>query len=403
GDEQRLDPAALVDELRRREVDALDVTPSQLRLLLDAGLASGDGAPRLLLVGGEAIDGELWRRLAALDGVEVHNLYGPTETTVDATTAVVDGGRPHVGRPLDDVRAYVLDAALEPLPPGVAGELFLAGAGVARGYLGRPAETAAVFVPDPFGGDGGEGGGRLYRTGDRVRLRPDGAVEFVDRVDRQVKVRGHRVELGEVEVALSRHPRVDEVAVKAWGDGAGGVRLVGYLVAADGADGLAEEVVAYAAERLPEAMVPALLVARGELPRLPNGKVDRGALEEPDRGAADGAGYVAPRSASEERLAAVWADVLKLERVGVEDDFFAIGGHSLLAMQLVLRIRQEFDVDLPLLELIERPNVAGLAARIGELQVEQASEEDDEALSGLLSEVEGLSDEELAAMLAEED
>ncbi|MET0398144.1 MAG: condensation domain-containing protein, partial [Longimicrobiaceae bacterium] len=288
--------------------------------------------------------------------------YGPTEAAVLAcayrvpSAGAVEGHR--IGTPLGNVRVYVCDAAGSAQPEGVPGELWIGGAGVARGYGGRPELTAEKFVPDAFGG---VPGARAYRSGDRVRWRAEGELEFLGRTDAQVKVRGFRIEPGEVEAALGGHPGVREaaVAVREEGDER---RLVGYVAAAEGAEVDAGEVRAWLKGRLPEYMVPSVVVALEELPRTPTGKVDRRALPAPESWA--GTVYVAPHGEVEERLAAIWAEVLKTERVGAHDDFFALGGHSLLATRVTSRVREAFGIELPLQVLFEAPTVAGLAARL---------------------------------------
>jgi acyl carrier protein len=261
----------------------------------------------------------------------------------------------------------VLDTGGEPAPVGVPGELCLGGAGVARGYLGRPELTADRFVPDPFAGGAGE---RLYRTGDRARWRGDGTLEFLGRLDAQVKVRGFRVEPGEVEAALLAEPGVREAVAVAREDGPGGTRLVAYLVAEEGAAPSAAELRARLRRRLPEHMVPGTFVVLDRLPLTPSGKADRRALPAPERAAAE---YAAPRTEMEELLCEVWLEVLggrgggRLERVGIHDSFFDLGGHSLLAMQLLGRIREALDVQVPPRTLFEAPTVAELAAAVEEL------------------------------------
>ncbi|HEV2149836.1 MAG TPA: amino acid adenylation domain-containing protein, partial [Longimicrobiaceae bacterium] len=314
-EEVRYDGPAFARYLREHEVEVLDCTPAQLRLLLADGLLDGpEAAPTDVLVAGEAIDEATWRRLAGDAGRRFYNLYGPTECTVDASLCEVGvaGAVPVIGRPLANVRLYVLDGRMQPVPVGVPGELHVGGAGVARGYLGRPELTAERFVPDPFG----PGGGRLYRTGDRVRWREDGTVEFLGRTDHQVKVRGFRIEPGEIEAALRALPGVRETVVLAREDEPGEKRLVAYVVPEAGAAPAAADLVARLGERLPRYMVPSAIVLLDALPLTGHGKVDRRALPAPARGAPSGGVPAAPRTAAEEILAKVWAEVLGVERVG---------------------------------------------------------------------------------------
>jgi acyl-coenzyme A synthetase/AMP-(fatty) acid ligase/acyl carrier protein len=325
---------------------------------------------RQLLAGGDVLPvAQVERVLRELPHCRFSNGYGPTETTTFATVHPVEAGELNgsvpIGRPIANTRAYVLDPGLEPVPVGVAGELYLGGAGVARGYLGRPGLTAERFVPDPFGPAlGGEFGGRLYRTGDRVRWRADGSLEFLGRVDNQVKLRGHRVEPGEVEAVLGEHPAVRAAAVIAREDAPGEKRLVAYLVPEDPAPTMSE-LRRFLKERLPDFMVPAGFVLLESLPISPNGKLDRRALPAPDAGASGPEDdYVAPRTPVEELLATIWATVLRVDRVGVHSNFFELGGHSLMATQVISRIAASLGVELPLRAIFEAPTVAELAARI---------------------------------------
>ncbi|HEX8319613.1 MAG TPA: condensation domain-containing protein, partial [Longimicrobium sp.] len=298
-------------------------------------------------------------------------MYGPTETTIWSTSGAVGGdassaAQVPIGRPVANTRVYVLDAAGEPVPVGVAGELYIGGAGVVRGYLGRPEQTAERFVADPFGS---EPGARLYRTGDLARWRLDGTMEFLGRTDFQVKVRGFRIELGEIEARLAEHPGVREAAVMAREDAAGDVRLVGYFVGAavDASAGAvdAEALRAHLSTTLPEYMVPAAYVRLDALPLTPNGKLDRKALPAPEGGAYATRGYEAPVGETEVALAEIWAEVLGVERVGRWAGFFELGGHSLLAVRVVSRVRQLLDVEVPLGELFRSPVLADLAHTIG--------------------------------------
>ncbi|HEX8212567.1 MAG TPA: amino acid adenylation domain-containing protein [Longimicrobium sp.] len=367
------DPEYLVRTVAEQGVTVLQVVPSLLGPLLAAGLRSCRGLRRLFS-GGEPLPGELARTLAAELAAEVVNLYGPTEVCIDATwhrvTGAEEGEGIPIGRPVAGVRAYVLDAALRPVPTGVPGELYLGGAQVARGYLGRPGLTASRFVPDPYAA---EPGARMYRTGDRVRWRAGGELDFLGRVDDQVKLRGFRIEPGEIEEALRAEPGVRDAVVVVREDTPGDRRLVAYVVAVADPAALRDAVRA----RLPEYMVPAAVVVLDALPLTPNGKVDRKALPAPEYG---GRGYVGPRTEVESALAGIWAEVLGVERVGVEDDFFALGGHSLLATQVVARVRDRMGAELPLHLLFRTPTVVALAPMLvsaGEDQIERARSADE--------------------------
>jgi amino acid adenylation domain-containing protein/non-ribosomal peptide synthase protein (TIGR01720 family) len=367
-----------------------------------AELLRGGGIPagvKTLNLCGEAIPPDLARAIHALGTVAtLNNLYGPTEDTVFSTSWRVQPGadRILVGRPVAGTRAYVLDGELRPVPPGVPGETYLAGAGLARGYLGRPELTAERFVPDPFG----PAGGRMYRVMDRARWTPAGELEYLGRTDFQLKVRGFRVEPGEVEAMLRTHPGVREAVVVVRGDAPGGPHLVAYVVA-DGGDGApAGELRAWLRERLPEHMVPSAFVALERIPLTPNGKTDRRALPAPEGGAGPAA-YAPPRTSAEELLAEIMADVLGLERVGVHDNFFDIGGHSLVATRVVARIRRELGIQLPLRALFDAPTVAELAGR---LDAERpAAPAAAMRMDVMLEQLEALSDEEVMRLLAEED
>jgi acyl carrier protein len=302
---------------------------------------------------------------------------------------------------------------MRPVPVGVAGELYLAGDGLARGYLGRPALTAERFVPDPFAAGAGEsgggeasggevggsgvGGGRLYRTGDLARYRPGGEIEYLGRIDQQVKIRGYRIELGEVEAALRAHAGVAECAVVAREEREGDKRLVAYIVGAEGmAAPDAAELRTHLRMRLPEYMVPSAFVTLDALPLTPNGKLDRKALPAPAETGDGEAELVEPRTPMEEALAQIWMDVLGVGRVGVHHNFFELGGHSLLAIQIIAQVRDAFGVEVPVRSLFEQPTLANMAAVIEEKQIEALG---GESLTGILAELDALSDDEAQSML----
>ncbi|WP_447009850.1 non-ribosomal peptide synthase/polyketide synthase [Saccharothrix hoggarensis] len=357
-DAVRLDPRAMAEHLVRNRIDFLSCTPSYFRQLLPEGvLTHPEHRPRLVALGGEAVDEPLWRALADADGVTGYNLYGPTECTVDSVwTPIADRDRPVIGTPGRNLRAYVLDAELRPAPIGVPGELYLAGDQVARGYLHRPGLTAERFVADPFGTPGT----RMYRTGDVVRWTADGVLEYQGRADDQVKVRGYRIEPGEIEAALTRHPDVAQAVVVAREDEPGHQRLVGYAVPAGSTAPTADDLRAWLKRDLPDYMVPSLFVVLDELPKTDSGKVDRRALPAPDARGGVQEGYVPPRTPVEQELASVWAEVLRVERVGVHDNFFGLGGDSILSIQLVSRARQA-GLELVTKDVFTHQTVAELA------------------------------------------
>ncbi|MDX3753785.1 non-ribosomal peptide synthetase, partial [Streptomyces sp. AK08-02] len=347
GDDVR-DPVVLGELVRREGVSVMQATPSLWRALLDEVPQALDGLR--VLVGGEALDASLARRLA--DGAaSVRNVYGPTETTIWSTSAPVTGPQVSIGGPLANQRVHVLDGGLRLVPPGVPGELYIAGDGLARGYLGRAGLTASRFMADPFG----PAGTRMYRTGDVVRWAPDGRLLFVGRADDQVKIRGHRIELGEIEQALAGAEGVARAVAMVREDTPGDKRLVGYVVPAD-IDVTA--VRRHAAGLLPEYMVPSAVVALDAVPLTPNGKTDRKALPAPGLATREGR---APRTAQEEILCGLFAEILAVANVGIDDGFFQLGGHSLLATRLVSRIRTALGVEVPVRALFETPTVAGLA------------------------------------------
>ncbi|HEX2188963.1 MAG TPA: non-ribosomal peptide synthetase, partial [Longimicrobiaceae bacterium] len=388
--ENALELATLPERDRVRYASMVPTAAAEL--LRTGGIPAG---VRTLGLGGEPLPLELARAVQATGSVErVLNLYGPTEDTTYSTCAVVPPGAERVtlGRPVANTRAYVLDGELRPVPAGVVGELYLAGAGLARGYAGRPDLTAERFLPDPAG----EPGSRMYRVMDRVRWLPDGELEYFGRTDFQVKVRGFRIELGEIEAALERHPAVHRAVAAVRDDAAGGRRIVAYVVPAAG-EPTAAELRAHLRAGLPEHMVPAAFVILEELPLTGSGKVNRRALPAPEPGG--DAEYAPPTTPTEERLCAIWQEVLGVARVGVHDNYFELGGHSLLAARVVARVREALGAELPVRTLFEAPTVAQLAAWLDEQRPEQQLEEWEVAeTEDLLA---GLSDEEVRRMLEE--
>ncbi|MDX1996288.1 MAG: amino acid adenylation domain-containing protein, partial [Thermoanaerobaculia bacterium] len=392
------DPDYLVEWIEQQKVTVCHFVPS----MLQAFVAAAAGIERCtslrrVVASGEALPPDLVARWYARLDVPLWNLYGPTETAVEvsyhATSARTAGAPVPIGRPLPNTRLVVIDASFRPVPPGVPGELTIGGVQVGRGYRNRPALTAAMFVPDPFGD---EPGARMYRTGDLARALPNGEIEYLGRIDHQVKIRGFRIELGEIEAALAEHPDVQAAVVLARPGAGGDSRLVGYVTVVAGGDieegghggpplridsdapgSLTTAAVGAAprgrppgpslrdflATRLPEYMIPTAFVTLEAFPLTPSGKVDRKALPEPAEVAA-ASGGVAPRTATEEILAGVFAEVLGVERVSADASFFDLGGHSLLATRVVARLREVFAVEIPLRAVFERPTVAALAQTV---------------------------------------
>ncbi|CAM5362576.1 Amino acid adenylation domain-containing protein (Fragment) OS=Streptomyces tendae OX=1932 GN=GUR47_38495 PE=4 SV=1 [Streptomyces tendae] len=364
----RRDLDELVGWIDRHQVNEIFAPTLVIESLLEAAEARGSKLASLtdFFQGGEAlvVSQRLRDFCAAVPGRRLHNVYGPAEThaVTSGTSAGDPGAWPVVapiGTPIDNARVYVLDGELRPVPAGVVGELYLAGAGVARGYHERPALTAERFVPDPFT----PGGGRMYRTGDLARWSTDGRLHFTGRADRQVKIRGFRIEPGEIEAALRKHDQVAQAVVVAR-TGPTGKTLAAYLVPEPGTTpdpGLLRQ---HLTRNLPDHMVPTSYVVLEALPLTPNGKLDARALPEPDQDT--GVEFVAPRTETEARLSGIWAEVLGREEVGVHDDFFLLGGHSLLATRVVSRVREAFAAEVPIRWLFEVPTVAALAARLDE-------------------------------------
>jgi len=361
------DPALLSDLVQRHGITTMHFVPSMLQAFVEHGALPRCTSLRRVLASGEALPASLAMRFMGQSGADLHNLYGPTEASIDVTAwtcSHADAVSVPIGRPIANTQMYVLDAGLNPVPAGVAGELYIGGVQLARGYHGRAGLTAERFLPDPFG----LAGGRLYRTGDVARWRADGALEYLGRTDHQVKIRGVRIELGEVEAGLCAHPSVAEAVAVAREGKAGEKRLVAYVVArsAVAADALRQHL----RQALPEAMVPSAIVLLAAMPLNANGKLDRKSLPEPEYGG-EAAAFAAPSSDAEAALAQAWCEVLGVEKVGINDNFFALGGDSILALQVVSRIRKAGFVVTPR-DLFQHQTVAtlALAARRDAVQAE---------------------------------
>lgn len=401
GDHVAHDAGQLLPRIEKEGVTIVETVPSMLRAVLDAtSVDSNLRALRWMIPTGEALSPDLCRRwLAAYPHAWLMNAYGPTECSDDVShhpiqhvTAAEELNVP-IGRPVGNTRLYIVDQHLRAVPVGVHGELCVGGIGVGRGYLREPARTAEVFVPDPFG----EEGGRLYRTGDLACWRADGTVQFLGRIDHQVKIRGYRIEPAEIAVVLEEHEDVAEALVTVREDVPGNKRLVAYVVA--GSTVVAGELRDYLKEKLPEYMVPSAFVMLDAMPLTPNGKIDRRALPAPDTSRPETTRvFVAPRNETEETLAGIVAKVLNLQQVGMHDDFFELGGHSLLATQVISRLREALYVDLPLREIFEHPIIGDLAQVISRLQMQQLEKEEREVMES----IDQLSEEEVEALLAQQ-
>ncbi|UOA09648.1 amino acid adenylation domain-containing protein [Methylobacter sp. S3L5C] len=397
-DEAAKDPAVLTDIIANQQVSHLLALPSFYASLLKQP-ASKLLTLKTAIVAGEACPAEVVKQhYAALPNVPLYNEYGPTEASVWSSvyqTGSDDTDRPiAIGRPIANALLYILDRSGNPAPIGVQGELYIGGAGVARGYWQRPALTAEKFIPDPFQANGG----RLYKTGDLARYRPDGNIEFLGRIDQQVKIRGFRIELGEIEAKLIGHPSVAEIVVLAREDQPGNKRLVAYVIARDNA-ALTEDVLRDAIKQsVPDYMQPSAYVFLDEFPLTANGKVNRKALLPPDSyvAAIDGRPVDKPADPIEQALAAIWMELLGIMAVGVNQNFFDLGGHSLLAIQVVSRIQEHFGIELAMEDIFQNTTIKELAGLVMQAQLGQLADED---MSALLEEMERLSDEEADMML----
>jgi acyl-coenzyme A synthetase/AMP-(fatty) acid ligase len=352
------DPAALAGTMQRHRVSTLHFVPSMLAEFVNQPALTVFPALKRIICSGEALPAELQQRVfERLPGVELDNLYGPTEAAIDVTHWTCrpdDSPSVPIGEPIANLRIYILDRDLNPQPVGVAGELYIGGVGLARGYHHRPGLTAERFLPDPFGR-----GGRLYRTGDLARRRADGVIDYLGRIDYQIKLRGLRIELGEIETALLSQPGIQEAAVLLK-DAAGGPRLIAY-VAADEQAGNDSELQQALSRRLPDYMLPSSLIRLDSLPKTANGKLDRNALPKPSW---QGKAFRAPQSDAEIKLATIWQELLGVGQVGLDDNFFELGGHSLLVTRLVAQIREILGADLQLHRVFETKSLYDLAVLV---------------------------------------
>ncbi|MBW4537633.1 MAG: amino acid adenylation domain-containing protein [Myxacorys chilensis ATA2-1-KO14] len=363
------DPQALADYCQRHPIDCLKIVPSHLQALLTSAQTAAILPRQCLVLGGEAASWDLIKTIQNYaPNCRILNHYGPTEATVGVLTYAVPQGKNEpestivpLGRAIANTQIYLLNSHQQPAPIGVKGELYIGGDSLARGYLDRPDLTQEKFIPNPFNS---QSGARLYKTGDFARYLPGGTIEFLGRADNQVKIRGYRVELEEIETVLQQFVEIKQVVVTQYQDSASNKRLVAYIVSQPGCSSSTTELRHFMQQKLPEYMVPSAFVFLKALPLTQNGKVDRQALPAPEQEQSSSATFVAPRTPVEAVLAGIWADLLKVSRIGIHDSFFELGGHSLLMTQLLVRVRETFQVDLPLSRLFVTPTVAGLATQI---------------------------------------
>ncbi len=369
-DEQVKDPYRLVSALAEHGITRIVLVPSLLSMIVQTSLDLETHLQqvRYWFSSGEALALELAERfLSRLPQSLLINLYGSSEVAADATCALISSSDGltsiPLGQPIANTQIYLLDPQGQPVPPGVPGELYIGGAGLARGYLHQPALTAEKFLPHPFVGSGfrtSTPGARLYRTGDLARYLPDGKLEYLGRVDRQVKIRGYRIEVQEIEALLALHPSVQQSVVVARKEASDDQRLIAYVIPKEAAP-TATELRTFLKEKVPEYMLPATIVFLPALPLTPNGKIDYLALPEPEREQREQPA-ARPTTPVEEVLADIWAEVLGLDTIGIFDNFFEMGGHSLLATQVISRVRALFQIELSVVNLFEEPTVAGFAA-----------------------------------------
>ncbi|NOG44269.1 MAG: amino acid adenylation domain-containing protein [Calditrichaeota bacterium] len=363
----------LLEYIQKHKISVLDCVPSQLKLLLEAGLLNpGTEAPKAVLPGGEAIDASTWQTLCEAPNTEFFNMYGPTECTVDSSICRVseNSEQPTIGKAIANAQFYVLDKYLQPVPLGVAGELHISGEGLARGYLNRPGLTADKFIPDPFSKNSGS---RMYKSGDLVRQLPNGNLDFVGRVDHQVKVRGFRMELGEIEAVLKNHAQIKDAVVNTFEDGNEGKRLSAYLIS-DIERPVISDLRDHLKQSLPEYMIPAFFTFLDEFPLTPNGKINLKALPKPEveRDSLN-TEFIDATSDAEKILVQIWKEVLSADKIGINDNFFELGGDSILSIQVIARAKSA-GINITPKNLFDAPTISGLAALAGEIKVINAQQ-----------------------------
>jgi acyl-coenzyme A synthetase/AMP-(fatty) acid ligase len=356
----------LIREVKEKGVTTMHFVPTMMEAYLEGEGAGESNKLRRVISSGEEMSKELKERFYEEMKGELHNLYGPTEAAIDVTSYECKREREErrvaIGRPISNVRIYIVDERMRIVPVGVAGELYIGGEGLARGYLNRADMTAERFVPDPYSEQGGE---RLYRTGDVARYRADAEIEYIGRIDNQVKVRGYRIELGEIEAALREHPEVRECAVMVREDQVGDKRLAAYLVFNAKGAVTSEELLKHLKKRLPEYMVPAIYVALERMPITPNGKLDRNTLMKIDVAQPRLTAFAPPRTELEQIIAGIWQETLRAEKVGIYDNYFDLGGHSYLMIKAHKKLEAALDREIQILDMFEHPTISSLAEYLG--------------------------------------
>jgi amino acid adenylation domain-containing protein len=398
------DNAYLADLISEERITTIHFVPSVLRTFLESTRVDRDQSLKQILCGGEAVTFDLQERFSSVSDAKLYNLYGPAEAAVYVSSWLCgerDDGRVPIGHPIANTSLYVLNRYLQPVPAGVPGELFIGGKAVARGYGGRPDLTAEKFIPNPFS-SALDPDDRLYRTGDLARHLPDGNIEFLGRIDHQVKVRGFRIELAEIEAVMAGHPGVKHACAVADGDESGTRRILGYVVLDDHQETSVRDIREFLMSKLPDYMVPSVFFTLESIPLGPNGKVNTRALPRPDGSRPEmSALFAPPRTATEETIQQIWEEVLKIAQPGIHDNFFELGGHSLLIHQVLSRISNKLGVDVSVQAFFRDPTVAGLAAEATKLQMTVEGDEPSDAdqISELLGKIEGLTDDQVKKML----
>lgn len=373
-DETRLDSEKLLDFIRDQKLDVFDCVPTQLKFLIEYGLLDENHwIPSRILPGGEAIDELTWQRISKCEKADFYNMYGPTECTVDPTICVVKENslKPSIGKPIINVHTYVLNDDLQLVPPGVTGELYITGNCLSRGYFKNADLTAQRFIPEPFTNIPGQ---RMYSTGDKVRLGEDGNLEYLERIDDQVKLRGFRIELGEIDFLLTQFEEIKQSITIFNKDSKNSSRIVSYCIVNEGYDISSKYISGKIAEKLPDYMVPSLIIILDKFPLLPNGKVDKNELKKLNYEDFREAEIESPTTETEKKVAKIFSDVLELDyEISIKDNFFDLGGHSLLATKCISRIRDSFRIDLPLKTIFNNPDIAGLSNIIDQFLPQESS------------------------------